>query len=156
MTEKSKRDLLNNVTKPQQRILIPFYVACLLVCVCLVYFDYLIFRHPLLLHPEYYLPPIEDQQFLVIKKTMILLTVLISTSLLFLVYWAYVVSNRILGPYERILRELDKMIEEKKGRPLKVRSQDEMFGELLQRINKLMASLSSSKSGGETKGYMDT
>ena len=48
------------------------------------------------------------------------------------------VSHRILGPYERIVRELDEIIEGKNRRALSVRKHDEMFSDLLKRINTLI------------------
>ena len=54
------------------------------------------------------------------------------------IVWAYKVSNRLVGPFERILRELDSIIEGKEKRHLHVRKGDELAEELLKRINVLI------------------
>lgn len=55
-----------------------------------------------------------------------------------LVLWMLHVSNRYFGAYDRIIEELDKVLDGKKKGPLKVRRGDIMFGELLKRINALI------------------
>jgi len=55
-----------------------------------------------------------------------------------LIFWAYNISNQILGPYERIVRELDLIISGQGRKLLKVRRNDEMFAELVERINVLI------------------
>ncbi len=59
-------------------------------------------------------------------------------SMFALFYWAYKITNKILGPYERVLRELDKVVDGRSRRALTVRDGDEMFAELIERINVLM------------------
>lgn len=59
-------------------------------------------------------------------------------SLFALFYWAYKITNKVLGPYERVLRQLDKVIDGRSRRALTVRDGDEMFAELIGRINILM------------------
>ena len=95
--------------------------------------------HPLFFNPGKYLPLAEKENFVVVKRNMIYFTFLAVLSLLFLIYWAYYVSNKILGAYERILNELDAMTAAKTKRPLKVRAGDDgMFTQLIIRINKFV------------------
>ena len=55
-----------------------------------------------------------------------------------LIYWVNYISNKILGPYERILKEFDSVLSTRNKKILKVREGDEMFAELLKRINILI------------------
>jgi hypothetical protein len=50
----------------------------------------------------------------------------------------YVVSRNMLGPFSRLLREMDQVLAGERGfGPLKARQHDELANELLQRINRL-------------------
>lgn len=55
-----------------------------------------------------------------------------------LFYWAYGISNKVLGPYDRIIRDLDKIVDGRSRKDLYVRPGDEMFEELVTRINVLI------------------
>ena len=52
--------------------------------------------------------------------------------------WAYAVSNQMVGAFERIIRELDGIIEGGAKRPIAARGRDEFATALLQRINVLI------------------
>ena len=69
------------------------------------------------------------------------LLVSLAIILVFVSLWTFDISNKLVGPFERILRELDEINEGKKKGPLKAREGDEMFDELLKRINKLLEKL---------------
>ena len=87
-------------------------------------------------------------QQLLIKYQAYFPFVITSISLLvfLLVYWILYISNKILGPHERIIRELDEMIAGKKEKkPLTTRPNDQMFEELLPRINVLIENCSLEK-----------
>ena len=58
-------------------------------------------------------------------------------TIMIMTIWVYYISNRIVGPYQRIVNDLDKMAEGKK-RKLTVRDGDEMFSEIITRFNKLL------------------
>ena len=58
--------------------------------------------------------------------------------LLFMICWMYYVSGKIVGPYNRILTELDKIIEKGQKRAISVRKGDKLFEELVRRINLLI------------------
>lgn len=124
----------------EQKILLPFYLASVIILACLIYFDYLLLFHPVFfnnvitaeLMQEY--PSLSD-----VKATLIALAWLVTFAFLFLIYWAHKISNRILGPHERIVRELDEVLAGKRRQELKVRPGDELFESLLHRINKLIS-----------------
>lgn len=63
---------------------------------------------------------------------------IIIVMLIFIILWAYYKTNKIIGPHDRIIRELDEIIVGKRKGPLTVRQGDDMFGELLERINTII------------------
>ncbi len=51
----------------------------------------------------------------------------------------YVASRHVLGPFDRLLREMDEMLDGRRERkPLTVRPKDDLAKELLKRVNKLI------------------
>ena len=58
--------------------------------------------------------------------------------LLFILMITYRVSNILLGPFERMLKELDDVIQNKKKKTIIAREEDELANELLKRINVLI------------------
>jgi uncharacterized membrane protein len=122
--------------KYQEKIFLPYYAACLLLVACLAFLLYGLYEGAF---------PGHFRDFAVI----LILTV--SGIFLLLVFWAVGISSRILGPCERILADLERMVKEQKARPLQVRRGDEMFGELLKRINALLC-ISAPKSQGLQNG----
>ncbi len=51
----------------------------------------------------------------------------------------YAASRHVLGPFDRLLRELDEMLDGRRERkPLGVRPKDHLASELLKRVNKLI------------------
>ena len=62
----------------------------------------------------------------------------ICSIMFFIFLWMYKVIQQMVGPFVRIIRELDEIIEGKRKSLLTVRQDDEMFAELLSRINKLI------------------
>ena len=55
--------------------------------------------------------------------------------------WAYAVSNEVVGPFDRIIRELDEVIDGGARQPITVRQRDELAEELLKRVNVLVKNL---------------
>lgn len=62
----------------------------------------------------------------------------ICSIMFFIFLWMYNIIQKIVGPFARIIRELDEIIKGDKKELLTVRKDDEMFIELLERINKLI------------------
>ena len=51
----------------------------------------------------------------------------------------YVASRNVLGPFDRLLRALDEMLDGRRERkPLRVRPKDDLANELVKRVNKLI------------------
>ena len=55
--------------------------------------------------------------------------------------WAYAVSNNVVGPFDRIIHELDNVIDEGARHPITVRPRDELAQQLLKRVNVLVKNL---------------
>ncbi len=59
--------------------------------------------------------------------------------MLAMVTWTYVASRHVLGPFDRLLRELDEILDGRRERkPLRCRPKDDLAKELLKRVNKLI------------------
>ncbi len=54
--------------------------------------------------------------------------------------WAYAVSNTVVGPFDRIIRQLDEIIDGAR-QPVTVRDRDELAQQLLKRVNVLVKNL---------------
>ena len=55
------------------------------------------------------------------------------------VTWAYLESRNVLGALDRLLREMDEMLDGRRERkPLSVRANDTLAHELVKRVNKLI------------------
>ena len=55
--------------------------------------------------------------------------------------WAYAVSNDVVGPFDRIIRELDEVIDGGARHTITVRQRDELAQQLLKRVNVLVKNL---------------
>ncbi len=60
--------------------------------------------------------------------------------------WAYAVSNNVVGPFDRIIQELDEVIDGGARHPITVSERDELAHELLKRVNVLVKNLPDSDS----------
>jgi hypothetical protein len=58
-------------------------------------------------------------------------------------FWVFILSSRLVGPFERIIRELDEVIEHKKKKKIVARTKDELANQILKRINVLIDQLHS-------------
>ncbi len=56
-------------------------------------------------------------------------------------FYLYYLTNKLFGPHDRIVKELDDILATHQKRELSVRDGDEMFEELLKRINALIRQL---------------
>ena len=70
--------------------------------------------------------------------TTVILSVLCGILIIILV-WAFVVSRNLVGAFERIIRELDKMLEKGEKWTLRARKNDHLVNDILKRVNKLNA-----------------
>lgn len=133
MKKHQPRRLLLHTNKYQRRLIIPIIsvslFAMFLTFLCL----------------EFYLAKLTNTGVMILNVDITQLKLLIpasligvSATLLFIIFWIFYVSNLMIGPYDRIVRELDEIIEGKRKGPLHLRNKDDMFAGLLRRINILI------------------
>ncbi|MFC1666566.1 hypothetical protein ACFL0P_01660 [Candidatus Omnitrophota bacterium] len=77
------------------------------------------------------------------RKVILILWLVAPISILTILIFAYKISHRIIGPFDRIVRELDECIDGKKQGHVAIRKADK-FRPLVDRINKLLDRLRSS------------
>ena len=72
------------------------------------------------------------------KRVAVILLLLTPVAFIALLLLAHKLTHAAIGPYDRIVRELDECLEGKRRGPLRVRGTDK-FVPLVERINKLLA-----------------
>ncbi len=131
MTKTFHRNLFLNVNQYQLRVIMPMMITLVfsLVFIGIIYY--------LVLHFNI---SVEESRRLVLYQNIIpVVLILLSLFMLLFVYWIYTLTNRLLGPFERLIRELDEMLaNQREWKHLKAREGDEMFEQLIQRINVLI------------------
>jgi len=134
MTQKFSRNVLTRVNKFQKRFLLPVLIPCitlsLIALFCLTYFCYLADQATASPYYDW------DRSLSIVAVPWFLFTFSI---LVFIVaLWACSISNKIVGPYNRMIVELDRVIEGKGEKKIKVRKDDEMYDEIIKRVNILL------------------
>ncbi len=130
MTKKTyKRSLLFHINTFQKQLILPVMLSCLFSLVCLAYLYFYSDVGRLIYSDQYYF------------VKMALPWILISLAFLFIVLWTYYVSNKIVGPFERVLREVDDILAGKGKKKIGTRKGDVMFEELVKRIDALVERL---------------
>ena len=131
----AKRSLLLHLNKYQTQIIYPIAFACIIACMiaasCLFVMFYLDVYHTNVLN-------FDRTAFKLLIARVIPFLVLI---LFLLVVWTYIIASRLVGAHNRIIRELDEVVEGKRKSPITSRNGDSHFAELLQRINALIQKL---------------
>lgn len=79
--------------------------------------------------------------FMTIKMCIVVALPMVAILILMICLYIYYLTNSLFGPYERIMRDLEHVIETKEKKELTVRKGDEMFEELLKRVNALIRQL---------------
>ena len=129
MSENKRRSVILSTNKFQKLIIYPILVFCLIatimICFCLEY----------LIRGESMILTFNFEQFRVAAAYML---IGVNFMLVCIIWWAYYISHTLIGPHDRIIRELDEIIEGTRTEPLGVRRSDKMFSELIDRINTLI------------------
>jgi len=134
VTDKTQRSLLLNTNKFEKLIIYPTLIFCLLAA--LLVFLCLEYNVRISVYPrESTILNIDTAQF---REAIPYMLIGISLILICIISWTYYVVNKIVGPHDRIIKELEEVIEGKKTDALTVRKDDKMFAELLDKINKLI------------------
>lgn len=135
MAKKLIRNVMLNVNRFQKCIIYPVIISCLTTCALTIMYLFLFYVLDDRAANVYNLNR-EDLRVIIPWVMMGL-----SCMLFVIVLWTYRVSNKLVGPYERVLTELDAVLNEGKKTPIKARDGDSLFEELLVRINALIAKL---------------
>lgn len=126
--KKFKRTTLFHVNRFQRNLFYPvviaFFLGCIVSWLSIVY----------VLIGGYFF----NSNLFLFQKAIPALLSLATILMILVVFWTLRVSGRYFGAYERIVKELDKVLAGKGGAPLKTREGDEVFEELVQRINILI------------------
>ena len=145
MGKNYKRNPVFNLNKFQQQLLFPVIIICILTSSILIFamlYLYYIGEHvALFITPESQGYQMAIPWFLDIKRYNLIIPVLmlvVAGMLCLMVSWAYHITHRIIGPHERVIRELDEVIAGKRKGPITAREGDDLFEELLQRVNTLI------------------
>ncbi|MBF0478302.1 MAG: hypothetical protein HQL26_02355 [Candidatus Omnitrophica bacterium] len=122
------RKVLFNVNKYQQILFYPtilvFMIGCMMAWLCLMYF----------MLTDYLANPGLGQ----IHRLIPYMLVILAAALILVIIWQSKLSNRVVGAFGRVVREMDEVIEGKRPGPIMVRERDEMFYEIVKRVNLLI------------------
>ena len=148
MTIRNQRNPFVNLNPYQQRIILaimlPALLACLICLFSLIYVYYISSHLVFYSKVDFSRPDIYVPWFLKINRLAAVIpwVLFIIASIMFaVIVWSYEFSNRIAGPHERIVRELDDILAGKGKKPIILRSRDDMFLELTKKINQLVDKL---------------
>jgi hypothetical protein len=128
-----KRKIFFHLNEHQKGLLYPVLLSCLMGCIVLLLFlDYFYFDQSSIIH---------DFTFSHLKTLVVWFFPIGGIFLLLVAFLIVYISNKLVGPYERIVRELDDILSGKGRKMLVVRQGDKMFAELIKRINGLIQRL---------------
>ena len=134
VSEKTNRKFILNISNYQKHIIYPILAFCwiagIMVYLCLE------FIVTININPN--IAKMFSFDTVQIQQAIPYFLMIIIVMLIFIILWAYYKTNKIIGPHDRIIRELDEIIVGKRKSPLTVRHDDDMFGELLERINTII------------------
>lgn len=140
-----KRLLFVNVNKYQQQVLLPSAIICLLACIgvfyAMYYINYVDQNVAVLCKIETSRLAQDVPWFMRLhsfNKVVPWIFFASTVVLLGILCWMYNVSNKLLGPSARVLKELDEILSGQRKDPIGTRPGDELFEELLKRINTLI------------------
>ncbi len=134
MPEKINRNIILNVNKFQKLIIYPI-LAFSAIAGLMVYLS-LEYNVRVSINPnEQTILNIDITQY---REALPYMLIAIAVMLISIVIWTYYISNRIVGPHDRIVKELDGILDGKQTGPLTVRKDDKMFSEIVSRINRLI------------------
>ena len=125
-----KRNIFRNTNKFQRLIL--FYLTALgltSLILMVLFLAYLYADIENFLHTF---------RFFTIKTGILIALPVTAILILITCVYMFYLTNKILGPYTRILSEIDQILASNKRNNLNVREGDEMFEDLIRRINELI------------------
>lgn len=129
------RSLLFRLNKFQRRILYPIVICTTIACTVALVSIFSIYCL------ESYSDNIFHLNRTLFKIYISRLIAGLSVLLFLILLWAFYIANKTIGPYQRILNELDSVLQCKRKTPITLRKGDEMFEEVFKRINKIIKML---------------
>jgi len=127
-----KRKLFLNINRFQRPILYltvaATFVTIVILAICASFLSYDI-ANMIINSPK---------EILTTKLTVSFILMILPLSYLAIIYFSLRISNKLVGSMERILKELDEIIEKREKKHLTARKGDDLVQELLKRINLLI------------------
>lgn len=127
-----KRQLFLNINRFQRPILYltvaATFVTIVILAICVSFLSYDIAN--MIINSTKEIPTT--------KLAVSLVLMILPISYLVIIYFSLRISNKMVGSMERILKELDEIIEKREKKHLAVRKGDGLVQELLKRINVLI------------------
>ncbi len=134
VSEKTNRKFILNISNYQKHIIYPILAFCFIAGIMV----YLCLEFIITININPNIAKMFSFDTVQIQQAIPYFLMIIIVMLIFIILWAYYKTNKIIGPHDRIIRELDEIIVGKRKGPLTVRQGDDMFGELLERINTII------------------
>jgi len=135
-----KRNIFVNLNKYHEKILQPIYLTWVILVALFVLYADLIFNYPGFSQVggagKYFRDQIGSFELTVALAGLFFMVLFLT-----LIFWAHQITGKILGPYSRILADMDLKLAGKKRGPFKVRDGDECFETLVLKLNNLVAKL---------------
>ncbi|MBF0102635.1 MAG: hypothetical protein HQK77_17170 [Desulfobacterales bacterium] len=143
-----KRSLIFNLNPFQVRLLFPILIAISVIFILIAVMYYVSYHTDMIVYENKAATTILYQSNLgKLELLLPMMIIVLSFLVIILIYWSYYVSNKIVGPCERVMREMDQIIEGRRGYiPITSRDGDEMFTQLLMRINVFISRASANES----------
>lgn len=133
MKRPKKRILFFHINKYQKDLLYPILLSCFLGCLlALLALDYFYFDQAAL---------ICNFSLSHLKMLVVWFLPIVAFFIFMVGFQVYILSNKIVGPCNRIIQEMDLVLAGKSKKHLRVRRGDEMFQKITDRINALIDKL---------------
>ncbi|MBF0483798.1 MAG: hypothetical protein HQL25_03720 [Candidatus Omnitrophica bacterium] len=121
----TQRKILYHINKYQKILFFPtvlvFMIGCMMAWLSLLYF----------VLGDYSANPGLGQLRFIIPSFLFILVV----AFVLVIVWQCKLSNSVVGAFSRVIREMDEVLDGKRKGPIIVRQRDEMFYEIVQRVN---------------------
>ena len=150
MADYVKRKQFFRANKYQRPIIFLALIPTLLFC--LVSTLFVLYFHRELVHMIKYNSEIHSVELMNQGRTIIVSTIWIFFMIVYV--WAQLVSSKLVGAFERVIKDLDNVLMGNLKKPIRARDNDYLANELLARINKFIDKLNKPKTTGS--GPADT
>jgi len=131
---RNKRSLLINANKYQKKVISLAFIPLILVCVLISFWTLL--SHNILLDAILNRSQVEGVHH--INQWVVYTFIIILALLIFFISLTLRIAGNLVGAFERIINELDLVIEKNQKKKITARTNDDLANELLKRINILI------------------